>query len=155
MATLDELIQKYNPSQVRPAVVRALSYTASQYEDLLREQLLHGKGSDGQDLKPGYLEDPYFKTPESAMRYAQWKQKISPDVGRNFNAPNLFITGYYHKRMKVFVFEDGLTIDNFAVFGEAVNEKYGGKATVLGGIWRKKYMQEILRPQLLIELNLV
>lgn len=154
MASIDELITKFNPAKVEPALLQALSYTASSYEDILRNQLLHGKGSDGQDLKPGYLEDPYFKTPESAMRYAQWKQKISPDVGRNFNAPNLFINGFYHKRLKVFVFPDGLSIDNFAVFGEKVNAKYNGKATVLGGVFREKYIDEYLEPQLKIELNL-
>lgn len=154
MSIFDELIQKFSPSKVKPAVLRALSYSATEYEDLLRDQLLHGKGSDGQDLKPGYLEDPYFKTPAAALRYAQWKKKISPNVGRNFNAPNLYITGYYHKRLKVFVFADGLSIDNFAMFGEEVNQKYGGKATVLGGEFREKYIEGSLRPAVLKELNL-
>lgn len=154
MATLEELIQKFNPKKVKPAILRALSYTTKEYEDLLREQMRHGKGSDGEDLKPGYLQDPFFKTPESAMRYAVWKQKTSPSIGRNFNAPNLYIVGYYHKSLKVFVMDDGLSIDSFAAFGESINKKYGGKATVLGGDYRKEYIYEDFRPALKTELNL-
>lgn len=150
----EKYIEKYDPKRVRPAVSRALSYTSNEYTDLLKQQLLKGKGSDGQDLKPGYLEDPYFKTRQAAINYAVWKQKTTPSIGRNLNAPNLFITGYYHSKLKVFVNDTGLSIDNLAPFGEEVNRKYNGKATVLGGEFRRQYIFNILYIQMKIELNL-
>jgi len=71
--------------------------------DLNRQQLLDGKGSDGLDLHPFYSEDPYFKSKESAARYAAFKQRITPNKNRNPDAPNLFINGKLHGTIKLFV----------------------------------------------------
>lgn len=69
-------------------------------DDLLvilnQKQLMEGKDSEGNDLRPYYSEDPYFKTPEAAQKYIAWKQKITPNSKRNPDAPNLFINGYFH-----------------------------------------------------------
>jgi len=151
----ESYIEKYDPKKVRPALQRALTSTEGDYLTNLKAQLLMGKGSDGEDLKPGYLEDPYFKTRQAAMNYAVWKQKTTPSFGRNLNAPNLFITGYYHNQFKIFVYPDAVYIFNLAPFGEEVNNKYSGKATVLGGPWRKEYIFEKVLPEFKNELNLV
>lgn len=154
MATLQQVKEKFNPAKVAPAIERVLLYTAAEYEVILRQQLLRGKGSDGQDLTPGYLEDPYFKSKESAMRYATWKWNNSPSTGRNFNAPNLYINGYYHSKLKVFVGANGFIIDALVKFAEDINRKYNGKSTKLGGEFREQFIWKNFRPQLLVELNL-
>jgi len=64
--------------------------------DLNRDQMMEGRGVDGEFLRPYYSENPYFKTPESAARYARWKQKITPNPQRPLDVPNLFINGYLH-----------------------------------------------------------
>lgn len=64
--------------------------------ELNTNQLWEGKGSDDKNLSPKYSEDPYFKSAESAQRYADWKWKISPS-SRNKDVPNLYIDGTFYK----------------------------------------------------------
>lgn len=62
--------------------------------DALRAQLKQGKGKDGSNLSPRYSEDPYFKRPGAAARYAAWKHRLNPEAP--FDVPDLFITGKTH-----------------------------------------------------------
>lgn len=154
MATLSQLIQKYDPKNIGPAIAVAGYKTGPIYSDKLREQLLTGKGSDGKDLTPGYLEDPYFKTRGAAARYAAWKQKITPNPLRNLNAPNLFIVGTYHRSLFSFFTGDAYVIESLAGFGAAIEKKYSGKATKLGGVQRAEFINEQLLPELKKQLHL-
>jgi hypothetical protein len=61
------------------------------------QQLLEGKDERGNDLRPLYTEDPYFKSQKQARAYIEYKKRISPPANRNPNAPNLYINGYYHR----------------------------------------------------------
>lgn len=64
--------------------------------EMNRDQLMEGKSSEGKDLRPYYSEDPWFKKPGAAIRYAAWKQRITPNPLRKRDVPNLFINGRYH-----------------------------------------------------------
>lgn len=76
---------------------------------LQREQLLCGKSSSGEDIRPFYSEDVkphgYFNSVESAKRYANWKSGLSyPSFRgerRNSDAPNLYINGKFHNELGV------------------------------------------------------
>ena len=67
--------------------------------DLQLYQLFSGKASNGEDIRPLYSEDlkpgGYFRSKETAMNYAAWKQEIPYpyQVNRNPDAPNLYING--------------------------------------------------------------
>ena len=96
-----------------------------------RIQLLEGKGSDGKDLHPFYTEDlkpsGYFRTRESAQRYADWKQTLSypANVRRNPNAPNLYITGVFHDDLNVDFRADELAIVPDTAYAANIMAKYG------------------------------
>lgn len=65
--------------------------------NLQREQMMEGRGADGEYIRPFYSEDPYFKTPEAAKLYAEWKQRSFPNPKRPLDVPNLYINGYFHR----------------------------------------------------------
>lgn len=82
-----------------------MEQTEEEILNLNRNQMYQGLGFDGNPLSPKYSEDPFFKTVESAMRYAEWKQRITPHPKRDIDTPNLFITGVYHGMLKMSVNE--------------------------------------------------
>lgn len=96
-----------------------------------RIQLLEGKGSHGEDLHPFYTEDlkpsGYFRSRESAERYAAWKQTLSYPVGvrRNPNAPNLYITGLFHSDLNVDFRSDVVAIVPDTAYAANIMGKYG------------------------------
>lgn len=92
-----------------------------------REQLMEGKASDGEDLRPYYTEDPYFKSKESAQRYAGWKQRITPNPKRNRNAPNLYINGRFHSGLIVWFRERDFCINGRTHYELKIIRKYGLK----------------------------
>ena len=96
-----------------------------------RVQLFMGKGSDGQDLHPFYSEDVkpqgYFKTRQSAGKYAAWKQTISYpySVQRNPDAPNLYITGVFHDDLNIEFSAETLAIVPDTAYAANIMRKYG------------------------------
>ena len=96
-----------------------------------RIQLLEGKNSHGEDIHPLYTEDikprGWFKTRESAQRYADWKQTISYpySVRRNPNAPNLYITGVFHDDLGVDFGSDAVAIIPDTAYAANIMAKYG------------------------------
>lgn len=92
--------------------------------DLQREQMSDGRGVDGQYIRPFYSEDPYFKTPLAAERYAAWKEKITPNPKRPKDVPNLLINGYFYGSLKAKVSGQVFTIDSNVELGEKVFEEH-------------------------------
>ena len=105
------------------------------YEDtilrLQQEQLLSGKRSDGEDIRPYYSEDlkpgGYFKTRDSAARYAAWKTTLSYpyEANRNADAPNLYINGKFHSELGVVFGSDAVTIAGTTPYAAGIVAKYG------------------------------
>jgi hypothetical protein len=149
MSTALTILKKIQAINLADAGAKSIEGTAAEYKTLLQEQLLHGKGSDGQDLKPGYLEDPYFKSRESAQRYLTWKKNNSPSEGRNPNAPNLYIVGHYHNSIDIKTEYSGIKSSSSAYFGLDIESKYKGKANILGGEYRTRYVKDLIRPKML------
>ena len=96
-----------------------------------RIQLLEGKGSDGEDLRPYYTEDikprGYFRTRESAQRYAAWKGTLSYpySVRRNSDAPNLYVTGVFHSEIGVEFGAEAVGIVPDTAYATRIMNKYG------------------------------
>lgn len=92
--------------------------------DLQRDQMLEGRGVDGEYIRPFYSEDPYFKSVEAAERYAEWKERITPNPQRPKDVPNLIINGAFHNSLFVKVFDGKFEIDTNVAFGEKVFESH-------------------------------
>ena len=106
-----------------------------------RIQLLEGKSSSGEDLHPFYSEDikpkGYFRTRESAQRYADWKGTLSYPytVKRNPDAPNLYITGVFHGDIGADFGMDAVAIVPDTAYAANIMAKYG--MNVFGLSWEK------------------
>lgn len=99
--------------------------------DLQRTQLLSGKRADGKDITPLYTEDSYFKSAESAQRYADWKAKMTypKKVERNPLAPNLYIAGVknegrFHSELGVEFREDEMEFVGTTAYSKKIMAKY-------------------------------
>jgi hypothetical protein len=103
-------------------------------DDIMEQQhiqLMEGKGSDGNDLRPYYTEDVqpsgYFKTVASARNYMAWKETLNYpySVTRNSNAPNLYINGRFYSEMEVRFEADTLGIYPSTGYASEIMAKYG------------------------------
>ena len=107
----------------------------SQHEDAIMElqkhQLFAGMASNGDDLHPYYTEDlqpsGYFKSIDSAKRYAAWKETLNYpySANRNTNAPNLYINGRFHSELDVTFDNTGVKIDGATMYAKNIVAKYG------------------------------
>ena len=133
MATVKELKERLLALQGKELefVVEALQENEEQLLALNRQQLFEGKDSQGKDLSPTYLEDPYFKTKEAAQRYSDWKDKITPSSKRKSGVPNLYINGMFHNSIDATITVQGITTDSDAPFSSGVEGKFG---TVIYGL---------------------
>lgn len=89
-----------------------------------RQQLLEGKLSTGQDITPTYFDDPYFKSRESAERYSNWKDKITPNPKRKKGTPNLFIIGTYHNSIELEVINNEMIYSSTFIKAQAIETKF-------------------------------
>ena len=87
--------------------------------DMQSDQWMEGRGVDGEYIRPFYSENPYFKTPEAAERYAKWKQKITPNPQRPVDVPNLYINGYLHSTLYAIVTGKDTLDPQFMIDAEA------------------------------------
>lgn len=122
--------------------------------DEQRRQLFAGKASSGEDMRPYYSEDlqptGYFRTRESAEKYAAWKGKINYpySVKRNPDAPNLYINGKFHSEIGVQFLPDIILISHTTPFSQDVVAKYGveqfGLMAETWGELMQRYFGEVL-----------
>lgn len=109
------------------------------------QQLLDGKTNEGIDISPTYFEDPYFKTPEQAAAYSEWKDRISPPSNRRKGVPNLYINGYYHGTRKVTIQGDKIIYNSNWSEAPEIEQKYKN-IDGLNPESRKKFIPFVLRP---------
>ena len=100
--------------------------------ELQKRQLLEGKASNGEDIRPYYSEDlqsrgGYFKSAETAGRYSAWKQDLSYpySVNRNPDAPNLYINGKFHSELGVQFNSDSVAVKGDTAYANSIISKYG------------------------------
>lgn len=103
-------------------------------EDIMamqRIQLLEGKASSGDDIRPYYSEDVgpggYFKNRSEADQYRAWKGSLSypHDVKRNDDAPNLYINGKFHSELGVTFGSEAVGILPSTPYASKIVRKYG------------------------------
>ena len=115
--------------------------------ELQSKQLLQGKDSKGNDIRPYYSEDlkpsGSFRTAESANRYSVWKDSLSYpySVQRNPDAPNLYINGKFHSELDVFFDRDSVAVTGGSMYAQRIIDKYGMSTFGL----MQQYWNEIFR----------
>lgn len=133
--------------------------------DLNRTQLLSGRNSEGNLLSPGYLQDPYFRTPQAAQRYADWKDGMQSYhdslIGQKgiyppkpSGIPNLIITGLFQDGMFITTDSIGYTIDSDYKNTKDIESKYNGLVFGLAPPSRSWFYLYYLRNTLLNSLYL-
>ena len=130
-----------------PEVTNSLRESEDLIHDLITDQLMAGLDENRKQIRPTYLQDPYFreitKTAKAARNKAVWwrdmKERVTPPETshilkfppRNRNTPNLIITGGYHRSITPVVVDgrDGGKIITrsigFYAGDDALEEKYG------------------------------
>lgn len=100
--------------------------------ELQKIQLFQGLAANGEDIRPYYSEDlkpgGYFRTPDSAARYAAWKQSginYPYKANRNPDAPNLYINGKFHDELGVQFDVQTVGIVGTTNYSKGIIAKYG------------------------------
>lgn len=126
--TIDKLIEHYKSilDKIPETVESAIYENEKQIIQLQKNQLYDGKSNTGEDLRPYYSEDRYFKTPGQAQGYIKYKQDITPNPRRNRDAPNLYVNGYIHRNIRIVKESGNITFDfnKNVSFAESVKAKY-------------------------------
>lgn len=95
MGDLNELQKRLDALDIWDECMDLILVEKDNIAELNREQLLKGITSEGVNISPDYLSDPFFKGNKSASkRYAAWKQKKAhTSKSKGFLIPDMFITG--------------------------------------------------------------
>lgn len=123
----------------------SVSETKDHFMDLNRDQLMEGKNKTGENISPSYLEDPYFKTKEAAMRYSEWKDRITPSSIRPKGVPNLYIVGKFHNSLSPSVSGGKISVQSTFEDANDIENKYDG-IYGLNGEKKSVYIKESVRP---------
>ncbi|SHF49993.1 hypothetical protein [Dysgonomonas macrotermitis] len=139
MGTVKQIRDRY--SDAIKGVHEVTKKVADSNKDVLlslnRDQMLLGRNKAGETFTPGYLNDPYFKTPARAQAYKKMKQgleqqhssrmrfsnvQLYPD--KNSDTPNLIVTGPFQDSMFITVSASDYSIGSTYVDASDINAKY-------------------------------
>lgn len=147
MATGKKMLERVRSVDIIGMSGAIIDANANAVADLNRQQLHRGLNTEGRQLSPKYSEDPWFKSKESAARYADWKKKLFPEM--EYDVPNLIITGVFHKSISVRANSKTVTYEASASFSNAIQNKYQGKALGLTIESKSTVWSDIVKPDLL------
>lgn len=152
MAAPEALLQRLQGVQsalesidIRVDAAAVLDANVKELEELQKDQLMQGKGADGQYLMR-ISNDPYFKSRAAADKYAHWKQRLTPETP--FDRPNLFINGYTHATLKIERHGADVAFFLRAPWADDVAAKYHNQEMGLNKDSREWFHVRILRPAL-------
>lgn len=148
MSTIIEVAERVRKlaQNIEKQVAAIIDNTKEEIVKKNRQQLLDGVKSDGTELTPSYLNDPYFKTREAAQRYSDFKDKITPSNKRKKGTPNLYINGLYHNSIKIDVRGEIFKIQSTASIGSDIERKYGENVYGLTTESTRAYIRETFYP---------
>lgn len=159
---------KYQYLQEKLRIIEGLpAFTAEvvrKYADVLlqlnKDGMLLGRNTDGKEFTPGYLEDPYFKTPEAARAYYDRKQNIRPSnramisfplnyAEKSPDTPDLRVTGPFQDAMFITFTADGFDIWSNYEDTPLIVQKYENKVFGLTPDAIRYFWESYLRPELI------
>jgi hypothetical protein len=147
MSTILSMKKRFEAIDTDKVIEAAMTESLPDLNDLNLEQIYDGKTNTGDDIRPSYYEDPYFKTPEQAIAYSNWKDRITPNSRRNRGTPNLFINGYYYRSRSLSLAGDVIRFDSFWPEGSKIHQKYAN-INGLGGSYKSDFINHFLQPVL-------
>jgi len=145
MGTIKGLYRKVQSLNVAEVATDAFGSVIGDFTEDQKNQLYAGKTKDGVDITPLYINDPYFKSAESAQRYSDWKDKITPNPKRTSGVPNLFIIGTYYDSLKITISGQMISFVSSFFAAENIAQKFKG-IYGLGGDFRLEFIKDSLRP---------
>lgn len=146
--TLHEMQRRLKGFALQAVVAECIEETKGEIVLLNKDQLLHGLDKEGNYLSPKYSEDSYFKSTESARRYAEWKQKIDQVKDKPFDVPNLFITGKYHRGIGIDVSATTYTLFSRDSNASKIENKFSQKIYGLNPASKALYLPNYVMPLL-------
>lgn len=145
MTTVKDMFNRFKSFDPTEAAGECMTENKEKVTELIRQQLLEGKDSKGDYLKPTYSTDPYFKKPGAGERYAEWKAKLFPSANRPKDVPNLIITGEFHRSIDFSVNGELINYTSNVYFGAGVMNKFGDKILGLTPDSKKTAWVEFVR----------
>jgi hypothetical protein len=126
MAGVRETVRKLKKLQNNlPQIAEdSMVETKDAFLELNKQQMYDGKNRLGENLTPSYLDDPYFKSRESAKRYSDWKDRITPSAKRPSGTPNLYISGAYYNSQFIQRSKGGLQYNASTPMAAKIEAKY-------------------------------
>ena len=125
---------------------------------LQQDQLLLGRDSKGEPLKPDYDKDPFFKTKEGRDKYILMKGELENQHNalirynlfprKPYLTPNLYVTGKFHRSLKVDVNGNSYRISSTWSRGKNIEKKY---PTALG--LSPQALKEVMDARIKADLN--
>jgi len=150
MATVLGMLRRFERLDSEQMLLNTMKESADDIRDINLEQMYDGKTSEGVDITPSYLDDPYWDEHgglPAAEAYSAWKDQITPNPRRHRHTPNLFINGYYHSSIRVTVNGAKITwnstFDDMNDISEKFKNIYG-----LGGVYKDVFLRTYLAPVL-------
>lgn len=126
--------------------------------DLNWSQILQGRNNEGELFTPTYQNDPYFKTPEGAERYAKFKEGLVSShnaliihplfTQKPSNTPNLIVTGAFLFSIFITTNKQSFTLGATWHKADDINNKYGGKVFGLSPQAVAFFRKNVLIPEL-------
>ncbi|MGN6416147.1 MAG: hypothetical protein ACTHMC_01555 [Pseudobacter sp.] len=153
MVTAKALLEKYRRVNVEMVTSESVNNTKEEMLELNLEQMMEGKTRTGEDITPSYLDDPYFKSRESAQRYSDWKDEITPNPKRTPGTPNYYINGMYHGTIKITVNGDKIEFNSDFPGARDIERKSGEIIYGLNAEKREEYINASLRKELMSNLR--
>jgi len=147
MPTALDMLNIFKAMNLQDIAEEVLNTTGPIALEANKDQLYDGKLSTGEDISPTYLEDPYFKSKESAQRYSDWKDEITPNKRRKKGVSNLFINGAYYASIQVQAKGGGLLYRSSFTDAADIESKFSLDVYGLGGEYRDSFLEDNLVPE--------
>lgn len=148
MSTIIGMLKRFEGIDTDQVIYQVMQDSEQDIVDLNREQMYDGKTNLDTNIRPLYIEDPYFKGDIiRAQAYSDWKDSITPNSRRNPGVPNLYINGFFHSSIRVTVLPDTIVFDSSWTEGDDIEKKFKN-IYGLGGEHKKIFLNVYLSPVL-------
>ena len=145
--TIAALYRKFKAVDTDKIIEETMTECADALNSQNLEQLFDGKTKEGTNITPSYLQDPYFKTPEAAKKYSNWKDQITPSDKRSPGTPNLYINGRYHRSRRITVTAGSITHSATDPAAAKIESKFKD-IDGLGGEYKTEFLKQSVQPLL-------
>lgn len=146
-------------SELEPEVAKIIQSHKPELVELAKDQLYSGLNGRDKVLRPSYLADPWFRTPEAgrwrgrADAYAKWKYLETPPKGssvghppRAYETPNLTIINVFYDSITASNIDGGVRIGSNTALGTDIESKYGSIIFGIGNTSKRYFINYLFTP---------